>query len=114
LIAPTDYGARLGLASGNLTSFFSSSGGTVLTTGDPPYEIREFLLGTLADDLGQITVYLNDFDGAGIATAVFAGLRIEEAPGSGSVPEPSTLVVAIVAGTALLALRRHSGQTRNY
>jgi len=111
-IAPTDYGVRLGLASGNLTSYFSSSGGTVLATGDAPYEIREFYLGSMADDSGELTVYLDDFDGSSLATVFFGGLRIEGVPGPESVPEPSTLFVVVIAAVSLAVNRRRRAGSR--
>jgi hypothetical protein len=103
-IAPTDYGARLGLLSGKLTEYFSSSGGTILSTGLTPYEIREFLLGTEDSDAGDLTIFLDDFDGTGRATAVFAGLRIEAVPEN--LPEPSTLSVIATAGVLLFVRAR--------
>jgi hypothetical protein len=98
-IAPTDYGLRLGLSPSGLLDFFSSSGGTLLSTGIMPYEIREFQLGSTTVGSGDLTVYLDDFDGTGRATAVFAGLRFEAVPEP--LPEPSTIWVILVTGTVL-------------
>ncbi len=99
-IAPTDYGARLGLTSSALDSYFHSSGGTVLATGDGVYEVREFYLGSEFADGGTINVYLDDFDGAGVATAVLAGLRIE------AVPEPWTIAACLVGFGCLVPVVR--------
>lgn len=84
-----NYGARFALSPGNFVSYSSVSGGTILASGVEGYQIREFLLGRVSPTGGEITIFLEDFDGNAFATATVGGLRFE------SVPEPSSMVLAL-------------------
>jgi hypothetical protein len=101
------YGGRYGLASGQLTSYFHSSGGTLIATGingpdgQGQFQIREFDLGIHPSSGGQFNFYFDDFNGAPLV-GTFIALRL--AP----VPEPSAVVLAGLAavGFAAIAVRK--------
>jgi hypothetical protein len=102
------YGGRYGFASGQLTSYFYSSGGTLIATGvngpdqQGQFQIREFNLGTHSSAGGQFAFYFDDFNGASLV-GDFIALRL--AP----VPEPSAAVLAclaVVGFAAVAALKR--------
>ncbi|HEY1601746.1 MAG TPA: PEP-CTERM sorting domain-containing protein [Pirellulales bacterium] len=99
------YGGRYGFASGQLTSYFYSDGGSLIATGtngpndQGQFQIREFDLGMHPAAGGQLTLYFDDFNQTDFV-GNFAELRL--AP----VPEPSTLILATLGAVALLAYRR--------
>ncbi len=107
------YGGRFGFTSGQLTSYFYSSGGTLIATGDDgpdaqgQFQVREFDLGTQLATGGEITLYVDDFDGA---SNVGNLMRVTLTP----VPEPSTFLMAAVglAGCAGFYLRRRMSQEK--
>lgn len=107
------YGGRFGFASGQLTAFFFSSGGTLIATGDDgpdnqgQFQVREFDLGPQSAAGGEITLYVDDFDGA---SNVGNLMRVILTP----VPEPNSFVLAAVglAGCAFWLLR--IGGTRQH
>jgi hypothetical protein len=107
------YGGRYGLSSGALTSFFQSSGGAVVATGDwgpgfqGQFQVREFFLARPIVTNGEITLFIDDFDGASLV-GNFAGLRLVR------VPEPSGLLLAAVAcfGTATVLWFQRSSKAK--
>jgi hypothetical protein len=104
------YGGRYGFVSGQLTSYFESSGGSIIATGingpngQGQFQVREFALGTHLAPGGQLTFYFDDFD-ATDHVGTFIGLRLSP------VPEPSTAALA-ASGFALAAWvwRRRCGR----
>ncbi len=90
------YGGRFGFSSGQLQSYFYSSGGTLIATGsDGPgaqgqFQVREFDLGTRVATGGEITLYVDDFDGQSYVGNL---MQVSLTP----IPEPSAFVLAAVA-----------------
>lgn len=109
------YGGRYGFASGQLTTYSSLSGGTLLATGtngpggQGQFQVREFDLGTHLALGGQLTFYFDDFNGAS-RVGDFAGLRLV------SVPEPTSALLLLSGVASALAwyARRRSGSKQGF
>jgi hypothetical protein len=101
------YGGRFGFSSGQLTAYFFSSGGTLIATGNNgpgsqgQFQVREFDLGTQVATGGQISLYVDDFDGA---SKVGNLMQVKLTP----IPEPSAFLLAAVglAGLGFYLRRR--------